>query len=188
MIAHVNIFIRMLIVCITLIRVDDTTDIFEVTEKNPMTTLPPTTTTLEPTTTTLDPRHPLVIAVSTHWRYVAYYCGASCGVQLILVFGLCTRFRLFVALWILVALADLFGIFFLMIWLLGIPLPDLGFWIPYYPYLDQEMLANTSAVMTTLVFGLSAINLQIWSTLAMWAAFIDLKKPKKEVAQIDVNI
>jgi len=75
-----------------------------------------------------------------------------------------------------------------MIWLLGMPLPDLGFWIPYYPYLDQEVLANTSAVMTTLVFGLSAINLQIWSTLAMWAAFIDLKSPKKEFAQIDVNV
>lgn len=187
MIAHVNIFIRMLIVCITLIRVDDTTDFFENKEINNMTTTT-TTTTMTPATTTLDPRHPLVIAVATHWDYVAIYCGASCGVQLILVFGLCTRFRLFVALWILVALADLFGIFFVMIWLLGIPLPDLGFWIPYYPYLDQEMLANTSAVMTTLVFGLSAINLQIWSTLAMWAAFIDLKTPKKEVAQIDLNI
>jgi len=192
MIAHVHFFIRMLIVCITLIRVDDTTNTFKAAESTTPTTTPTTTTgtaTTTTLTTTPDPRHPLIIAINDNWNYLLIYCGVSCGIQLILCLGLCTKFRLFVAIWIIAALAELFGTFFLVIWTLGLPIPQIGFWIPYYPYLDQEMLNNTSAVMTTLVFGLVAINLEIWSLLAMWAAFLDLKNPKKkDIEQIDVNI
>merc|ERR1711924_379805 len=112
------------------------------------TTTVPTTETTETTTTTEDPRHPLVISIANHWDYYAIYCGVSCGIQMILVFGLCTRLRFFVAFWILAALADLFAIFFVIIWLLGLPLPMLALWVPYYPSLDQEMLQNTSGVMT----------------------------------------
>ena len=59
------------------------------------------------------------------------------------------------------------------------------FFIPYYPYVDPDMLKDTSAILTVLVLGISACNLQIWSTIAMFSAFLDAKKKKKEIHEVD---
>ena len=59
------------------------------------------------------------------------------------------------------------------------------FFIPYYPYVDPDMLKDTSAILTVLVLGIAACNLQIWSTIAMFAALLDAKKKKKEIHDVD---
>ena len=59
------------------------------------------------------------------------------------------------------------------------------FFIPYYPYVDPDMLKDTSAILTVLVLGIAACNLQIWSTLTIFSALLDAKKKKKEIHDVD---
>ena len=59
------------------------------------------------------------------------------------------------------------------------------FFIPYYPYVDEDMLKDTSAILTVLVLGIAACNLQIWSTITMFSALLDAKTKKKEIHDVD---
>jgi hypothetical protein len=67
-----------------------------------------------------------------------------------------------------------------------LPIFIFRFFIPYYPYVDPDILKDTSAILTVLVLGIAACNLQIWSTLTMFSAFLDAKG--KKVKEIDVDI
>ena len=67
-----------------------------------------------------------MVAINYHWGYLLIYCGVSCGFQLILTLGLCTKFRPFVAIWILSAFVELFGLFFIVVWFLGLPFQEIG--------------------------------------------------------------